>query len=171
MTLLRLVAERPDENIKAEIDKIAGEAAKEWRLSFAKEYPVTGTQFGISQLRADHVGLTNNFVIAVAVANTWQDWLNTTIDEKAYVVIAGIFNRTASPGIYEIGHKANGQDLPVMPIEELYTFDMARGYFTRPYSVRPDGNLTTRCVGTTVQTENLGLLGYTIAKRAYLIKE
>ena len=177
MKLLHVLEESPDEVIANAIQDVIEDAEKLWEpLTYEGEYPTTG--FGISTLRPYHVGDPNAsnynwWDIAVASANTWQDWLNTTIDEKLYVIVCGLFNTSAAPGITEVAFKANGQDLPVQNIEPMYTFekDAGKAWFSSPFVVKPEGNLTSRIYGKTAQTENLGLLGFAIAKRALLITE
>lgn len=175
MKLLYGLAERPDAAIDAAIDKTVEDAEKEWSsLEFEGVYPTTG--FGISTLRPYHVGEPNAsnynwWDIAIASANTWQDWMNSVIDEKIYVIIAGIFNLSASPSVSELAFKANGQDLPVQNLEQMYALEETQAFFSAPFVIKPEGNLTGRLYGKVAQTEKLGLIGFAIAKRALLILE
>ena len=175
MKLLRILKESPDEVIDETIQATIDDAKEEFHpMDFEGEYPTTG--FGISTLRPFHVGDPNAsnynwWDIAIASANTWQDWMNTTTDEKAYIVIAGVFNTTASPSVTELKFHANGQELPVQNLEVIYTYEEPLGWFSSPFVIRPEGNITGRIYGKTAQTENLGLLGFCVAKRAYLILE
>lgn len=175
MKLLRHTEYTPDANIDQAIQDTIDDAERQWDpLEFQGEYPTTG--FGISTLRPFHVGDPNAsdynwWDIAISSPNAWQDWINTTIDEKLYVIICGIFDLSPSPSLTELGFKANGQDLPVQNIEEMFAFEEPRAWLSAPFVIKPEGNLTTRIYGKTAQTEELGLLGYAVAKRALLITE
>ena len=175
MKLLRILEESPDEVINEAIQDTVDDATKLFEpLEFEGEYPTTG--FGISTLRPFHVGDPNAsdynwWDIAVAAGNTWQDWVNGLIDEKAYIIVAGIFNITASPSVTEVAFKANGQDLPVQNIETMYAFEEPVAWFSAPFVIKPEGRIVARIYGKTIQTEEIGMLGFCIAKRAYLIDE
>lgn len=175
MKLLKGLAERPDEVVEQAIQDCIDDASKLWDpLEFQGEHPTTG--FGISTLRPMHVGNPNAsnynwWDIAIAAANTWQDWMSTTIDEKLYAIICGIFVISASPSITELTWKANGQDLCVQNIEEMFIREEYSVWFNAPFVVNPEGKFVGRIYGKTAQTENLGINGYAIAKRALLIDE
>lgn len=175
MKLLRILEESPDAAIDEAVQDTITDAEKLWEpLEFEGEYPLAG--FGISTLRPFHVGDPeasnyNWWDIAVASANTWQDWVSHTVDEKAYLILAGIFNLTASPSVTELAFKANGQDLPVQNIEPMYAYEEPIAWFSTPFAVKPEGKIVSRIYGKTAQTEEVGLLGFCIAKRVYLIDE
>lgn len=175
MKLLYGLAERPDEAINKAIDMTIEDAESEWSsLEFEGAYPTTG--FGISTLRPFHVGDPNAsnynwWDMAIAAANTWQDWMNAVIDEKLYVIVAGVFNLSASPSVTEFAFKANGQDLPVQNLEQMYALEETQAFFSAPFVIKPEGNLTGRLYGKTLQTDNIGCIGFAIGKRAILILE
>ena len=184
--LIRLTEKRPDKEIVNTVRSAIADATSKWApMAYQGEYPTNG--FGITNLRARDVCLTNAAtgvqascpssiyfgLISITTASAWGDWINLTVDDRAYLVITGIFNLDPTPQISQLRFKANGEDLPSMSIEELYGWDLARGYLSKPFFVRPENNLTVRYVGrnTRASVERMGLLGYCIAKRSYLILE
>lgn len=177
MWLLQTVEKKPDAQINDAIDAVSKNAKDKWGLDYEGEYPKEG--IGISTLRPYHVENTtthlpnnelNVWRIDITTAQTWQDWINTTLDVNLYVIVAGLYNNTPSPSLTELTFKANGTDLPVENIEQMYAFENCQAYFSKPFSVSPENNLTARIYGNTAQTEELGMLGYAIAKRNLLIE-
>jgi hypothetical protein len=83
----------------------------------------------------------------------------------------GIFNLETNPMVTELRPSANGLDLPTVNIEQLYALDLYRAWFEKPYCARPGNNIKNRLVARNVTVERIGLMGYLIAKRAYLILE
>lgn len=183
--LIRLTEKRPDKEIINTVKDAVKDAMAKWSENYEGEYPKTG--FGVTNLRPRDVALTNAAtgvqgscassiywgLISITTASAWGDWINLTIDDRAYLVVTGIFNLDSNPQITNLRFKANGEDLPAMNIEELYSWDLARAYLSKPFFVRPENNLTVRYVGQSTKTavERIGLLGYCIAKRSYLILE
>lgn len=186
MDLIRLTNKRPDHAITEAVQTAIGLATSEWApLVFEGEFPKTG--FGIGKLRARDIAVTNQqaglngtgvyssimFAATFAAASTWAEWLNINIDDRLYVVVTGLQALDPNPAITAMRFRAGGEDLPVLPIEELYTYDMARAYLSKPFIIQPGNNMTCNIVGTRaragVDYERLGLLGFAIAKRAYLI--
>lgn len=104
-------------------------------------------------------------------SSVWTCWISCDVDERSYLVITGIFNNTANPGIAEMKIECNGQDLPIMNIEQMYGLDVARVWFEKPFIIKPYGHLKIEVYGRLEGTEYIGLMGYCIAKRAYLIAE
>ena len=76
---------------------------------------------------------------------------------------------TLDPQTTEIFPSANGTDFPRINIEQLYALQDARAWFSKPFGVKCSGNLTIQAIAKTAGTERLGLMGYAIAKKAYLI--
>ena len=189
--LLRLTEKRPDAAIDAAISEAVANAQVRFQpLQYEYEYPRTG--FGITALTSKLVAGTNQGtglqgqvsastvwgVSSITTAGTWQDWININVDDRAYLVITGIFNRTNTPRVTNIRFKANGEDLPWVNLEQMYTWDLAQGYFQRPLIVSPTNNFTVRILSDSAVTgsaaapgERIGLLGYQIAKRNLLISE
>jgi hypothetical protein len=174
--LLRLTDERPDRAIREAIQAVVNDATVEWApMKFEGEFPTKG--FGITELRPKYVYSTASamqgsayWLMSISAASTWLSWIDVTITDMLYVVITGIFNLSASPSATEIFPSANGEDLPVVNIEQMYAWDLARGWFPKPFSVKPAGNLKVWAQGSAASTgEKLGLLGHGIGKRAYLI--
>lgn len=165
--LLRISDERPDNEIRQAVDVAVTEAASEFSpLKFEGEYPTSG--FGISEIRPRHVGIAADYWQAT-ITTSYADWINTTVSDNAYLVVTGIFNNTLQPQTSELSPSANGNDMPRVNIEQMYTFDMAKAWLPKPFVVKANGNITIQAIAKQGQTEQIGLLGYTIAKRSYLI--
>jgi len=181
MRLLRLTAERPDAAIRKAVQEAIRLAETEWApLRFEGIYPERG--FGITTLRPKDIvydgTLTGTaqssiaWIFSISAASTWVDIVDITLSNDLYVVIEGVFSRMADPSITAIKFVVGGIDLPVINIEEMYTWDLARAYFEQPIIVKPSTALKIRAVGTKASTaEYFGFIGHTIAKRPFLIKE
>lgn len=180
MALLRLTDVRPD----AEIDKLVKDVIKnaetEWSpLVYEGYYPAAG--FGITELRPKHVVKTVDATgfsmfassiswgASIETASTFFKWIDCTLTDMAYIIQTGVFNLEATPRVTEIAPSANGQDLPTVNLEQMYGLDLARAWHEKPFAARPNNPLTDQLVGRTTGVERIGLLGYLIAKRAYLI--
>jgi len=154
-------------------------AQTEWApLKYEGEYPISG--FGITELRPKHIWGTTigNYVNAtgsitwgasIATASTYFDWMNMTLTDMAYVIVSGVFDLEADPRVTEIAPTANGEDLPTVNLEQMYGLDLARVWFEKPFAARPNNNLRIQLVARSTGIERIGLMGHTIAKRAYLI--
>jgi len=176
--LIRLTENRPDVEIQKGIAAAIKHATDMWApLQYEGEYPSKG--FGITTLRPRDVYTASTMLgsaywtISIAAASTWQDWIDVALTDMAYVIVTGIFNIDPAPKTVEIRGKCAGNDLPVVNIEEMYAWDLARAWFTKPFWAKPSDGITIRAMGKAATTvgERLGLLGYTVGKRAYLIKE
>ena len=167
MALLQLTDERPDEEIRQLVLATIADAEAEWApLKYEGEYPENG--IGITIMRPRHVGLaTDKWQMTVTTA--WADWINKTLGDNNYEIITGLFNLTIDPATTELYPSANGKDMPRFNIEQLYALDLARAWFTKPFAVKANNNLTIQAIGRVMQTERLGLMGYTLAKRSYLL--
>ena len=168
MALLHLTSERPDSEIAKSINATALAAEAQFTgLRFEGPYPESG--IGIQDIRAKQVGLANN-VWQMTITTSFADWVNKTLGTDNFLIVTGVFNLTVDPSTTEIFPKANGKDLPIVSLEQLYADTQRSGaWFQKPFSVRPSNNLTIQAVGRVAQTERLGLLGYCIGKRSYLI--
>lgn len=177
MWLLDLISKRPDEALQNAIDNVIEKAKEKWGLDFEGAYPKAG--IGISTLRPFHVEQNslpnvnsyNFWNIVIAAANTWQNWTNVEINEDIYIIHAGVFNNTINPSLSELAFKANGIDLPIQNMQQMYGFERSLAYWSEPFIVSPKNNLTARIYGSAAQTELAGFLGFAIAKRARIILE
>lgn len=179
MALLRLTDKRPD----AEIDKLLKETVDdgeiEWKpLKYEGQYPTSG--FGITELRplVLYGGTVNNLIssltwgvsLTAGTASTYFTWFDVTLTDQAYAMPTGVFDLEPTPQVIEMGPSANGLDLPTVNLEQLYALDMARAWFEKPFAARPNNNFKVELVARVATgTERIGLLGYLIAKRSYLI--
>jgi hypothetical protein len=167
MALLSVLSARPDAAIQEVLNATIRAAEQEWSLPFQGEYPTSG--IGIAELRPRMVGISGDAWQSTAFGTSWADWINTTVSQNAYIVVTGLFNLTADPQVTEIWPKANGNDLPRVNIEQMYTFLEPKAFFPKPFAVKSSGNLSIQAIARVAATERLGLMGYAVAKRAYLI--
>lgn len=166
MVLLTQTNQRPDAAITQAIgDTITASEQEFSPLKFEGEYPDNG--IGIGVLRPRHV-ISQDFW-QMTVTTSFANWINKTFGANNYVIVTGILNNTLDPQTSELFPSANGKDLPYMNIENLYSTPDQRGWFTKPFVVSPSNNLTIQAIGRLAQTERLGLLGYALGKRSYLI--
>jgi hypothetical protein len=93
------------------------------------------------------------------------------VNEDCYLIITGIFNLTPNAKVTEMYIKANGEDLPIINLEEMYAYDLSRVFFTAPFIVKPKSGFTVQVYATAATQERLGFVGYCLAKRAYLINK
>lgn len=175
MALLRLTDRRPDAEIKTLVDEVVANAETEWApLKYEGQYPVGG--FGIVELRPKHIrGGTHNipstitWEASIGTASTYFSWMDLTLTDMAYVIQTGVFDLEASPRVTEIAPSANGQDLPTVNLEQMHALDVARAWLEKPFAARPNNNFKNQLVARSTGIERIGLLGYVMAKRAYLI--
>jgi len=170
MALLRFTDERPDEAIEDTINAVINDATTRWDpMEYEGEYPTTG--FGIANLRPRHVNISVDYWGNTNLTgNTWTQWCNAKMNKDSFVIVTGIFNKEASPQVTQMYTQANGQDLPIVSVEELDTLDVARAWFPQPFYVKPDNKLVIQLYNKgSAKREQFGLLGYVVAKRAVLI--
>lgn len=170
MSLLQLTQARPDEKIAELLSAVISSAAQEFSpLRYQGEYPDDG--FGIQPLRPRHVGIdTANW--QMTVTTSFANWINTTLGTDNFDVVTGVFNATVDPKTNELQPTSNGKDLPVINIESLYAnAQNALGWFSKPFATRPSNAIRMQAVGRVAGTERLGLDGFAVAKRSYLINQ
>lgn len=107
----------------------------------------------------------------MSTANTFANWISTAIDKDAYVIATGIMNLTVDPHIVELQPTLNGNALPVIHVESMYAFEEPLAYFRKPFAVKSGATMKIEYTGTVAQTELLGLLGFTVAKKSFLITQ
>ncbi len=185
MALLRFSDERPDEEIKASIQDTITDAMSLWSpLTFGAEYP-TGAQFGISEIRPFHIQNTttlkpqtcnlNYWQTSTLIASSWNDWINVSLNKDTYVITTGLFNLepVTTADLTELNPLANGVNLPVVNVEQLYALDVARAWFTKPFTTTPSSTLQIQAYakagGSNQGSNRIGLLGHTVAKRYQLV--
>jgi len=208
--LLNIITETPEDAIEAAIQNTIKRANDVWGLDYATKsdglYP-GGNQIGRTQFRPDiaHKGnkvfpkkaggewrTVNNpdgdnagDVYGLATDQYgWAEWLDFNVDDDAFIIWEGIFNREIDPSIHEFAMNLNGTQLPPMQIDTLYATEekTLRGYFEVPVvssptseaiiKVRSDRtNLSAKKEeeGNTL-VEKFGIIGDVIAKRPVLIK-
>jgi len=142
-------------------------------------FPVKG--FGIRKLSAIELGGKSGtslvgpysymFMWSVATASAWETYINETLSDACYIVITGVYNYDATPDVECIKIIADGIEYPVTYLNEMYGWDVAVAYFSHPIIVRPEKVIRIKGKARTAGQKHLGLIGYTIAKRSYLINE
>ena len=169
MVLLQTTNERPDAEIRRLVDATIAAAEREFSpLRFEGAYPDNG--IGIGVLRPRHV-ISQDYW-QMSVTTSFANWINKTLGTDVYLLVTGVMNLTVDPSTSELFPSANGKDLPYMNIENLYANgELARGWFSKPIGVSPSNNLTIQAIGRFAKTERLGLLGYAVAKRSFLITQ
>lgn len=178
-SFLEVTAQSPDKIVYDTLKQVIEEiVSTDWKeLKYEGEYPQTG--FGIQEIRPHHFGLISDAyavwqttVAAGLTAYTWNDWFGTvSVNQDAYIVITGFFNLTAGPTITAIKVTANGNELPVMHIEYMYGLEEARIWLKKPLVLKPKSTVKIELYTTTATQNKFGLLGFTIAKRSYLINK
>ncbi len=179
--LLKVTDKRPDAEIDKLVDAVIADAKSAWAPeTFDGEYPKTG--FGIGILRPKDVQVSKGAAQAGAVgsiywgasitaASTWQDWFNITTSTDCYIIVTGIQCLDATPNVTAIRPYIDGEDMPVIHIEQIYAWDEAKGWFSKPFAVKPGKSFKMRVVAKNAGIASIGLLGYVVAKRGYLITE
>jgi len=161
--------QRPDAEIKRALDAAVNDARQQWKpLNYEEDYPRNG--FGRTTLRPRTVGVASDYWSA-SVTTSWANWISHTLDDTQYVIVTGIQNRSPDPAITGILPTANGQDLSVLHIEELWAAGQGLGYLPKPFVVTPNNSLVIQIVGSAAASERFGLLGYEVVKRAVLINK
>lgn len=183
MGLIRLSNQRPDNEIQQAIQKAVNMAKQEWgQLNYEGEYAKSG--FGITILRPKDLNVASGSTVtgtaqgsvgwyySIATASTWTTMIEVDTEDDLYLIIEGVMSRMASPSVLQVKFTVNGEELPIINIEEMYTWDLARAYLSKPFIVKPKSNFKFEAIGSKASTAELfGLLGHIIAKRSRLIKK
>ena len=140
-------------------------------------FPVKG--FGIRRLQprdivsnsGSIVGPSNStWTFSQGTASTWQTWISAgVLSDSCYIVITGIYNYDTNHSLEAIKINADGIEYPVNNIEEMFGWDIGTAFFSHPIVVRPEKTITISAKTRLTGQHDIGLLGYTIAKRSYLI--
>ena len=176
---IRFLSETPDALIAALRRTAQENAATNWSETSFGGFDPQGNQYGFSDLRPTHLGLTNSTYLgewsttAVTVVGTATTWFEKTIHKNAYVVVFGIFNNTPDPRVAEMKLTLGGNELPWSNIHEIWGWDIARAYFEQGWIISPEqvfkAQVTARA-SVVGQTEKIGLLGEILARRSYAIQ-
>jgi len=161
---LRTTDKRPDDEIQKAIEAVVNDAEDLWApAKFEGWYPLTG--FGIEELAPGHIqaggtgwGASDYWAISIAASNTWQDWINITMSDSAYVIDTGLFDREATPKLTHVRPNPGGEDFPMKNLEHMFTLDVARVWWEKPYSVRPDSPFVYRVKADNTGIERAGIL-------------
>lgn len=140
-------------------------------------FPTKG--FGIKRLQprdivsnsGSIVGPSNSiWVFSAQTTSAWNSWISAgVLSDSCYVIITGFFNYDANPDVEALKVTADGIEYATMDIQEVYGWDIATAYFSHPIVVRPGKTITIQARARLAGQKAFGLLGYTLAKRSYLI--
>ena len=167
-----------DAIVASAIQQAVADAEQLWKPEiFDGVFPIKG--FGIRRLVPRDIcsnsgsiyGPSNStWVWSCTTASTWETWVSSGIlSDSCYIVITGIFNYDAAPDVDVIKITADGVEYPLIDLQELYGWDIAVAYFSHPIIVRPEKKIHITAKAQTAGQKKIGLIGYTIAKRSYLI--
>lgn len=175
---------RADAIVSAAVAVAIADAEKLWTPEkFDGIFPVKG--FGIRKLVARdfegaatsalHLGGSQSMAgwyFSITAASTWEAIISSgTLSDSAYVIITGIFNFDASPDIRKLKVTADGVEYPIYNLEEIYGWDVAIAKLSHPVIVRPEKKITIEVIADSAGKKHFGFLGYTVAKRSYLISK
>lgn len=105
-----------------------------------------------------------------AASHAWTNILSgAMLSDSCYVIITGFFNYDNTPDVEAIKITADGIEYPVIDLQETYGWDVATAYFSHPIIVRPEKQITISACARTQGVKYFGFLGWTVAKRSYLI--
>jgi len=111
---------------------------------------------------------SNSWVISIDTARTWQVIFSGTMSDH-YIILTGVFNYDAAPDVEAIAIVAEGIEYFPINLQEMYGWDEATAYLSHPVVVRPDKKILIYAKAETAGRKKFGFLGYTVAKRGYLI--
>jgi hypothetical protein len=171
---LENVQETPDQRIRDIVKMAIDQAKAEFSpAQYEGQFPRNG--FGIQELRPTHVGMpvsdVDAWLCSVTSTSTYTyiSWFDITVNQDCYLIVTGVMNLTPNAKVVSIKFTANGEELPVMHLEEIYAYESSRVYLTAPFIVKPKSGFKAEVYGTAATQERLGLLGYCLGKRAYII--
>ena len=111
--------------------------------------------------------------VTAVTASTMTNWININVDSRAYQIVTGIFNLTPNAKITAIKPILNGQEMPLIDISEMYNYVIPRAYFSEPYIISPTNTHQIQVLSPVtlagVPSEQIGLTGFIVGKRAYAI--
>lgn len=183
--LYRMMDPRAEPTIAQAIQTAVGDAESLWAPEkFDGVFPTKG--FGIKRLQPRDMAGTNGvpgtsvwagpsvgiltWNLSCAVASAWGNVISgAQLSDSSYLIITGFFNLDAVPDVEAIKITADGIEYVIMDLQEAYGWDIATAYFSHPIIIRPQKTFTIAMRARTAGTKYFGFLGYTIAKRSYLI--
>lgn len=179
--LYKMLDSRAEATISTAVDTAVADAESLWAPEkFDGVFPIKG--FGIKRLQPKDLNGTSTtttgfvspivsaWVFSIATAETWQMIVSQCIlSDSAYVIITGMYNYDTNPDLEALKITADGIEYPVIDITEMYGWDVATAYFSHPIIVRPEKMISIEAKARTAGQKNFGFMGYTVAKRSYLI--
>lgn len=177
---MRYSTRRPDAAINAAVAKCVRDAEALWEPEkYQGEWAEGG--IGIRRLvpldfrKSSSAGFGDNmsgfaWTYSIATASTYETWIDATLSDSSYVVITGLFSLDAVPNVRMIKFTIDGKEYAPINFEELYALDVARVWLETPIIIRPEKTVETKMMGGAAGTGSLGLLGYAVGKRSYVIK-
>ena len=179
--LYRMMDSRSEPTIQQAVATAVADAESLWAPEkFDGVFPVKG--FGIKRLQPHDLvpiwtavynipnTLSDVWLMSITTANAWTNVISQSVmSDSAYVILTGFFNYDGVPDVDAIKITADGIEYPVIDIQEMYGWDVATAYFSHPIIVRPEKMITIAMRARSATQKQFGFLGYTVAKRSYLI--
>lgn len=177
---------RAEQVIAQAVQAAISDAEALWQPEkFDGVFPTKG--FGIRRLTARDMMGTNGaggtsiwagdsggcWTLSIAAAShAWTNIISgAMVSDSCYLVLTGFFNLDGAPDIDAIKISADGIEYPIIDLQEMYGWDVANAYFTHPIIIRPEKTFTVAACARLAGVKRFGFLGYTIAKRSYLIAQ
>jgi hypothetical protein len=108
--------------------------------------------------------------LSCAVASAWGNVISAAqLSDSAYLIITGVFNYDTVPDVEAIKINADGIEYAIMDLQEMIGWDIATAYLSHPIVIRPQKTFTVSMRARSAGPKYFGFLGYTLAKRSYLI--
>jgi hypothetical protein len=180
--LYRSIDIRSEAVVSAAVQQAIADAESLWAPEkFDGVFPTKG--FGIKRLQPrDLVSNSGSIVCAngnstwglsIGATSTWQTWISAgVLSDSVYGIITGFFNYDTAPDIDVIKFVADGIEYATYDLQEAWGWDVATAFFSHPIVIRPEKMLTIRVKSSGgAGIKRMGLLGYALAKRSYLIGE
>jgi len=163
------------EDHKEEVREAVEIAKEKFDMPFAGML-AKGNTFGWRFITPQDVGQSTGWANDVT-ATGWQDWIGTAtspqaISENALLIVLGFYNLASTPLSVSAKIAVNQTTYPVVYMEpalkmgDIHVFELGK-----PLIIQPESNLHIRVNYATTGTDNLALLGLTIAKASYLSSE
>ena len=181
--LYRTMDIRTEAVISQAIQTAIADAESLWAPEkFDGVFPTKG--FGVKRLQPRDMAGTNGgggtsiwcgasaqgWTLSIAAAQAWGNIISgAQISDSCYLIITGVFNYDANPDVEAIKFIADGIEYAVMDLQEMYGWDIAIAYFSHPIIIRPQKSFTLWAKARTAGIKYFGFLGFTLAKRSYLI--
>ena len=167
---------------------VAGEARSEMvkvgMPSFTGTPPATGAgsnllaiasqQLGIPQnelimrsLRPEDIGLTTSFAFTSTAANTWENWVSTTIADNTFIALTGV--AYSGTTFRQMRIQAGARYVEYWPLSFISGLESQLWFDSSPPIVEQNQPLVIDIISTAAATEYPALMGTVVEKRGLVI--